>query len=282
MNTYLLFPVFAGVLIGLTESLNKSITEKKFSVFSYSFLQWFGNLILCSILFFIKKEAFPSNPMAYIHLFIVLTTAFVGNTLLIKAYKTEDVSNINIVLRISLVISFLTGVILLSEKVTSLNYLGIILIISGIITIFYKGKRIKLSEGFIFTLIGGTCLGFITFLNKTSLNYFTPISFLVAANIGGSIYSLLFPKAVKDIIPIFKKYTLKYIFSRIASFIGYYLFLLALPFINVSVANTNYETFSLLSVVFLGIIFLKEKADLRNKIAGSTLCILGIIFLNFF
>ncbi|OGG36609.1 hypothetical protein A3J20_00550 [Candidatus Gottesmanbacteria bacterium RIFCSPLOWO2_02_FULL_42_29] len=62
----------------------------------------------------------------------------------------------------------------------------------------------------------------------------------------------------------------------------YFLFIIAISKANISIVNTNFETISLLSIVIIGIIYLKEKKNLINKIIGSLLCVLGTIFLNFF
>ena len=282
MNIYLLFALLGGVLSGLTETINKNITEKKYSVFSYSLLQWGGNLLFYLLLFFINKEVFPSSLSSYFSLLIVVLFAFIGNIFIIKAYKTEDVSNINIIWRISLVVNFLNGYLLLSERISYLNLLGIFLILLGIIVIFYNGKSLHLSSGFIFALSGGICFGMVAYLNKITLSNFSPVAFLVAANIAGTTFALFMPKALAEMLPILRKYSWKILLSRFTSFIAYLLFIYAIAREKISVVNTNYETLSLLSVVILGIFFLKEKSNFQQKLAGSLFCTLGIILLNFF
>src|SRR3989344_5697873 len=135
-----------GLLFGVTESINKSITEKKFSSFAYSFVQNFFNFLIYLIpsIYFFKL---PATAITYLYLILATFVMLAGNVLLIKAYKTEDVSNVSIMSESSLIISFLMGIIFLSEPYSYLGVIGIILISIGIITIMYEGKKLNPSVG---------------------------------------------------------------------------------------------------------------------------------------
>lgn len=283
MFVYLVLPLLAGILNGLTEIFNKSITEKKYSTASYSFLQWCGNLIFYSFPFFLSGESLPTNPKAYIPLVVITLIVFAGNLFLIKAYKTEDASNVNIISRISLIVSFLNGIILLSEPINFFKITGALFIFTGIMVIFYQGKKLKLSAGLLLALFSGICFGMMAFLNKLGLPYFpSGAAYLFTANLLATAIFLLKPSTLKDVKPILKKYLFKYILSRITSATGYLIFVFALVKADISVVNTNFETAFLLSVVVIGIIFLRERKDLKKKIIGALFCSAGIILLNFF
>jgi len=283
MLIYFFLPLVAGLLNGLTEIFNKSITEKKYSAFSYSFLQWCGNLLIYSIPFIYFRDYFPTDYHAYIPLVIVVIIVFIGNILLIRAYKTEDASIVNIISRISLVIGFFNGVIFLSESITVPKVIGILFIVFGIFIIFYHGKKLKPSLGLALALVSGICFGMMSFLNKLALPYYvSSTAYLVAANIFAVSLFLLKPTMLKDVKPILTKHFRNYLLSRIFAASGYLILTYAISRADVSVVNTNFETAFLLSVVAIGIIFLKEKKNIKKKIAGALFCTLGIFFLNFF
>jgi len=276
-----LVALFAGILGGITEALNKSITEEKYSAFSYSFIQYFCLLILYSIPFFLFGS-FQKVPITYIYIGILALIIFLANLLLIKSYKTEDISSVNIISRSSLIIAFLSGVVLLSEKITLLKIFGVLTIILGILLIFYERRKLKLDPGFIYALSAGILFGLVAYFDKKALGYTDPISLMFIYLVFANILFLLVPKSFKDVMAIFNKYKGQIIISRLTGVISYYLILWSISKGAISIVNTNFETMFVISTTTIGILFLNEKKNIAKKLIGSLLCALGIIFLNFF
>lgn len=273
--------IFAGLLLGITESINKNITEEKYSVFSYFFIQIAGSSIIY-IIPFVIYAIFPHELIAYLYVLIIVVLLFFANACVIKAYKSEDISNINIVSRISLVIGFLSGVILLKESMTLLNISGVILIILGILTIYYERKFIKPSTGLLIAFLSGVLYGLMAYFMKLALNYFNIPTYLFIYGIFTLVLLSFIPNIYKDAKPIFLKHKKKIILSRVFASSSAYLIVWSLQKGNLSIVNTNFETAFLLMGVFAGIFFLGEKKNIAKKLTGSLLCTLGIILLNFF
>lgn len=276
-----LVALFAGILWGITESVNKNITEKKFSSFSYFFIQVFANSLLYFIPF-ILYGSLVAPPAAYLLIIIPVICLFFANIFMIKAYKTEDISNLNILFRSSLPITFLSGIYLLHEKITVLNIFGVLSILLGILVIFYEGKKIKPTNGFLLALSAGILIGSVSYLRKLSFLYFNPITVVFLVHFILTILVLTIPRTYKDIKPIFLKYKKKIVYSRITAVIAFFLINWAFSKGNISIVNTNYEAAFLLSTSFIGIMLMGEKKNTGKKLTGSLLCILGIILLNFF
>lgn len=276
-----LVSLLAGILWGITESLNKSITEQKYSAFSYFFLQMFPNLLLFTIPFILFGEI-PKEPIVYLYLTLPVILIFLGNLFLIKAYKTEDISNINILSRSGIIITFLSGILLLNEKITYWNIFGVITIILGILVIFYEGKKIKPTTGFLFATCAGVFMGGMAYFRKLTLYYVNPITVVFSSSLFMTIILLFIPKTYRDLKPIISKYKKKIIITRFTAIAGFYLIMWSFSQGNISIANTNYETAFLLSTSFIGIWILGEKKRVVKKFIGSLFCILGIILLNFF
>lgn len=273
--------VLSGILFGVTESINKHIIEKKYSVFAYSLLQNLFNLLFFLVPFLFNPK-FPTSYLAYIFLILSSLLWLLGNVFIIKAYKSEDVSNVSILARSSLIVSFLSGIFLLAEPVNIFKIIGIIFVFLGIITIFYERKRVKLSLGFIYPVISGIMAGFAAYFQKLTLQSFTPFTFLVINQFIMIIPPLFSPHTIPDSIKIIHKYSRKILLSRVTAVISIFIFTWSLKMGNISVINTNMETFYLLSTVFIGILILNEKKNIAKKLAGSILCTFGIILLNFF
>lgn len=276
-----LISIVAGVLWGVTESINKNITEKKYSAFSYFLIQMASNLALYTVPF-VMFGSIPRLPIVYLYLIIPVIFIFISNLFLIKAFKTEDISNINILSRSSLVITFISGILLLQEKISYWNVFGILVIILGILVIFYEGKKIKPSTGFLLALGSGVFLGAMAYFRKIVLYYLDPLSVVFSGQLFTTIVLLMIPKSYQDLKPIILKYKKKIVLSRITAVIAFYLINWSFSKGSISITNTNYETAFLLSTSFIGIGIMGERKRIAQKITGAFLCILGIILLNFF
>ncbi len=270
----------SGIISGIGEIFNKNIVEERYSVFSYAFIQWAGASILYVVPFFLWGS-FPKEIVAYVYLGIIVGAVLIGNIALIKAYKTEDISNINILSQISLVVSFLMGTVLLHETANIYKISGLILIIIGVIVIFYERRKIHFTTAYLLALVAGITFGITGYFNKLALNYMNPLSLLFIYNLAESVILLFSPKTLSDIKPILQKYKWKVLASRLCVVIGLYFLIWSIERGNISVVITNYQISFLLSAVIIGIILLNEKNNIAKKLAGSVLCILGIILLNF-
>lgn len=273
--------IFAGIFYGITESINKDITEEKYSAFAYAFLQHFfiSLLYLIPAIFYFR---WPTSPVSYIFLGLSILITLSANTLDIKAYKTEDISNITIVGNINLVISFLTGVVLLSEPVNQFKIIGLSTVIIGIMIIFYKGKKIYFTKGLLFALLSGVIWGFSGLVDKLGLSSINIISYTLLTQ--GSLAILLFfhPAVRRDAPVIWHKYKVKIIIARLVVVVGLFLFYWSIMRGEISIVRTNSTTFFLLTTLIIGTLFLKERKRIVNKIAGALVCILGIVLLNLF
>ncbi len=273
--------IVSGILLGITESINKNITETRFSAFAYSFLQTFLNFAFYLVPFLLFSKL-PAWHMSYFLVFVNASILFFSNIFVIKAYKTEDISIVTILIRTSLVVAFLNGIFLLSESLSLIKIIGVGTILIGILIIFYENKKIKLTIGLILALSAGILWGFVTYFSKLILKTFDPLSYLVLVQLITASLLFLVPRTRRDLPNIVKIYKWKILLSRITAVSAIYLIVWSIQNGNISIVNTNFETFALLSSVLIGIFILKEKTQLIKKFVGMGFCILGIIFLNFF
>lgn len=273
--------ILSGIFYGITESLNKNITEEKYSIFAYAFLQHlfiFLIYLLPGIFYF----RLPTSGISYLYIILTILITLTANILDIKAYKTEDISNITIVGTINLIISFSTGVILLSEPTNQYKLLGLFSILVGIFIIFYEGKRIRPSFGMICAFSSGVIWGFSGLVDKLGLSSINITTYTLLTHGPLALLMVFFPLVRKDAFSIWHKYKGKVISARLVVVVGLFLFYWSIQKGEVSIVRTNSNTFFLLSTVFIGIIFLKERKHTIKKLCGSLLCTLGIILLNFF
>lgn len=276
-----LISILGGFAWGITELINKNIIEDKYSTFAYAFLQYFFNFLIFLIpsLFLIKL---PAPGTAYLFLIGTIIIFLIGNALNIQAYKTEDISNVSILGNANLIVYVILGTLILAEPFTIPNLLGLILIFIGITVIFYQGKKLKVSTGLFFALAAGIIWGFRPLFDKFALSSFHIILYILLTNGCLAAVMFLLPRVRKDVPKIWKKYKSKILISRITASLGFLFVYWSVANGQISIVSTNSSVSFLLSITLIGIIVLKEKKNIPHKLAGSALCTLGIILLNFF
>ena len=277
----LLTSIFAGLFIGITESINKKITEEKYSVFAYSFLQVFFNMIIFGF-FCVSNFVFPPISAAYIYVIILSVFIVLGNVFLIKAYKTEDLSIISIISRLSLVVAFIMGVILLGESATYLKLFGVLFILLGSVVLFYKKKHLVLNKGMLFTVLSAIFFGSTAYFQKKMFETFSIFQGLFLIQLLMTVFLFSIDSARRDYKAILKKYYKSIIVSRLFAVIGIFLISWSVKNGPISIVNTNYETVYLIYSVVAGMIIFKERRNTKRVSIGLILCLLGIIFLNLF
>lgn len=273
--------IFTGLLYGVTESINKNITEDRYSPFSYGFIQYLLNAIIFLIpaLFYFHL---PAWNIAYLYLTISVVLTLGANSLTIKAYKTEDISNMSILSSVTLLTTVIMGMLFLSEPMNAYKIAGITMIILGIIVIFYEGKRLVVSKGLFIALVAKIMWGMQPLFDKKALLEFNMITYSFLTMTVLSLLHIMWPRVRKEARQILGKYTREIILSRITVTTGVFLYFWGLQRGNISIFNTNVDTVFLLSTVVIGIIVLGERKNIVKKLTGSFLCILGIFLLNFF
>lgn len=273
--------ILAGICYGITEAINKDITEEKYSSFSYGFLQYFLNFLIFLVpaVFFVKL---PPISTSYLYLLAVVVITLLANTLTIKAYKTEDISSMSILSSVTLLTSVLLGVTFLAENLNVYKISGIFIIVLGIFVIFFEGKKLVARRGLLIALVAKILWGIQPLIDKKALNSFDLLSYLVIVMGILSFSHFLLPEVVKEARLIFTKYRWQIIISRLFVIAGLFTYLWSIKRGSISIVNTNVDTFFLLVTVLIGIIYLKERKNIAKKLIGCLVCILGIVLLNLF
>lgn len=267
--------ILSGVLAGITEVLMKKGTEEKFRSESYLFVMVVLGAIF-SLPFFLFDPKVPTSFWPWLWILITSIGYVFGNIFLISSYKLEDLSNIVLVSRVSIVISFFAGVLLFQEKFGGNKVLGIVLILIAILSIFWERKKVKSIKGLLFALAAGTGYS-LAFIGTTySLEFFSPFAYILFPYLGVALITVFFPKVLSEAKQIAKSRLKILALSQLTSVGGYFLFLVGISKVGLSVGNPINESMGVLTPVVLGMILFKERARIGYKIVGLLLLLLGV------
>lgn len=216
------------------------------------------------------------------NLLLMAVLAGMGNMLIFQSLKRIDASEYTVLFSSRAIWSVLAAILFLHESFSLKQIMGGSLIILSVFIVSWKKKTIRLNEGEMLTLAAAFFIGlaFINdsfMLNKVDLYFYLPlISFLPAT------FALLtnYKKfkhinkilSLKDILKI-SVFSLLFCISVTSTYTAYELGHNAA---QIAVLNQT----SIILIVFLGIIFLKERNHLYLKLLGAIISLIGVFLVR--
>ncbi len=200
-------------------------------------------------------------------------------TFTFRALQNTDVSLVSIIDRLNIVFIAIAGIAFLGEHLTVLSYAGLALIcVGGFIVVFEKMSFI-LSSGVIFALLATLFGAMASVLDKVILRDFSPYTYVFINDLlVGSVF-VSRKGFIPDAQDLLKKHSVKIVLVSLMATVSFAIVLAVLKHTNVSVSVPIYKSFSLLTPVVFGILFLHETKRVPQKILGMFCALLGIILL---
>lgn len=213
-------------------------------------------------------------------LFLLLgLTEFVSVYLYMKMHAYSQLSISSIISRSRMIWIPLVAFILLGEKLSLNQYLGIFILFFGL-SIAVSPKKFFFDKGAIFANLAAIMIA----INVVILKLAAPFGSVPVLMIVFSLPSfLLFPHIMKNPIERIKKtFRKNLLIKTIATFfniISSYFLIFALIKGEASIVNAIYQGTLILSVI-AGIILLKEREDIIKKLLGAVITVAGVILLT--
>lgn len=261
--------------ISLTQKVNISAITNNFFVWT---LQGFGGLFI-AILF--NQISLFLNLTQVITLIAVSLTYFAAGTIFYTSFKGNSASISIILNNISVIISTILGVIFFSESTMPMKLVGLLLVIVAIFIANYK-KSEKFSIYNLYAILGGALFGLAYTFDKSLSLTIPPAMYVALLCFSVALVSLIFTgkhiaqetkrMSLKNFYPIFSSATFGTLFNFFA-FASYR----AGGGVGVVNAITNSSIFPL---IFLEIMLLNDKIELKKKIIGASIGIAGIVILS--
>ena len=212
-----------------------------------------------------------------------------GDTFFFAALQDLGPHLLVLLLMLGQVLTIIFALLFLGETPTLLTWWGIVLVISGIGLVMWT--RLRLSEekqasrlrGIAWGLLSVLCLSLSIILAKKGLESISAIQATFIRMLAGTTGMMFFGLGtgqIKRWVKPFKDFQLSGLFLvsvGIITFGGFWLSLVAIKYVDVSVANTLNSTEPLF-VLPLAAVFLKEKIGF-NSIIGTAIATLGIVFI---
>lgn len=254
-------------------------------------------------------RAEKSNPIAYAILFQILGGFFAGfytlfrgftiegitgaipnvllmpfiwagaNYFLLTAIKYIEASDFTIIFASRAIWTIVVAMIFLNEPFAMSQVIGTLLIILSVIIVSWQKTQLKINKRTVFAVIGSAFFG-IGLVNDSFIvrNVDVPSYFAIAFLTSSILLWMLFPKATREILPLFREKT--------------FFAMLLLSFLTATTALTYFWAYqigrnaavlssinqiSTVLTVIAAIIFLKERTSVTKKIIAGLISVLGVI-----
>jgi drug/metabolite transporter (DMT)-like permease len=205
-----------------------------------------------------------------------------GSVFTFYAYKTAEASEISVIFATSALWSVIAATFLLDEKIEIKQGIGMLFVLLSLVIVNIRRTSWNVGRGHVMAILGAAMFG-IAFTNDAFIlnKYESVPSYMVIAFALPSFVSLVFkPRAVFDIPHFFK---LKVFFGLMACSIFYSLAAISIFSAfkaggQASVVNMLRQS-GIVFTVLLSFVFLKERDNMRNKVIGVILAMVGGLLL---
>lgn len=221
-------------------------------------------------------------------LVVLLSSIFYTACMLLyyHALKGTEVSQVETIATTRSIWFIVIGVFLFKEKVDLSSFVGIALIFGGLVVIYWNRGGLKsFGKPHLYTLLYALLISGSYALDKYALNSFSVAMYQVVIYIIPAVFTVIFiPKTFEKM-----KYLLKLQKNTIIILIGVIFQLISTLSLygayknggELSIVGPLAQTSTMLTIL-IGIVVLKERWNLKRKMIGILLALLGVIFIKFF
>ncbi|MDA8226426.1 MAG: DMT family transporter [Desulfitobacterium hafniense] len=218
---------------------------------------------------------------------LVLLSGFIYTacmTLYYKALQNIEISQVETIATTRSIWLMLLGIILFNEKISYSNFIGTILIFSGLLVIYWNRSSLRsFNKPHLYTLLYAILISSANAIDKYFLQFFSLTLYQVVSYIIPAVLTVIIIPNTFDKFKYFLKpgkpicvILLSCLFQMTATLSLYGSFKFGG---ELSVVGPLAQTSTVLTII-LGIILFKEKWNIKRKIWGVSLTILGVLFIR--
>ncbi len=243
-----------------------------------------GGLLSIPFLFF-EQIVFPTDPKVWLVVLLSSSLYTVCMILFFKALKAIEISQVETIATTRTIWLMLLGLIFFKEQLYLSQVFGIFLIFFGLIVIYWqKGTKFNFEKFHLYTFLYAIIMSCAYALDKYLLGYFSVVFFQVVIYITPAVLTMVFtPNVFENMKTMIKPKRNNYLiilccFLQAISTLGLYG---AYQIGELSLIGPLAQT-SVVITIIVGLVVLKERWNMKRKLLGIALTLLGMAFIRFF
>ncbi|MEI6690130.1 MAG: EamA family transporter [bacterium] len=285
LGNWIILTIFSSVFAAINRIIQKVLlNNKENDKFALSGIFQ----ILVSIVFLIytlstNSFELPNLGSVWVSVVAMVVMYALGNLTLFMAFRAAEASEVAIILASSSLWSISSAAILLGEKIVGSSWIGVGLILLGLVIINYQKTDWHLSKGHIFAILAAILYGFAFTNDAFILGHYSSVpSYLVIAFFLPGLATLLCrPSAIRAIPRLFSnaRSTYMIIFGSIAFALSAIAVFTAYKIGGPASLISPITQSSIIFTIIISYFFLGERDNILKKIFGTAAIILGVILL---
>lgn len=262
--------------------IKKCLQQKTGDARAFTFWMDFFTVIFIWVISFFEERYYLHFKFLHILIFILVSLVYSFSDLIfVKARHLEEISKVSVANQIGPIWALIAGIIFFQEPVFGRKILGVLLIIGANILLFWNHKKITLTKGVRLAFLGAFLSVNAALIDKFMVSNFISPAFYKTI-LGFSITSWIFalmPRRIKRIKKELRLQKARFIFIGALGSISVFSLIKAL---QIGEASRIIPIFSFSNVLIVlgGIMFFKERTQLKKKFLAAILAFLGVILLK--
>ncbi len=275
---YLLI-IISGILLGLMYVFVKLLSSEKYHPATFSAVY----ALICTVFilpFAFIGAKFPTSWQFWA--LSIISPIMFGLSFFasVKEYSILDVSVGSLIGRLSLVFGTVAGIILINDPIPKYFVISMVLLLIGSGIIVYEKGKFELNMGVFWAVCAAVGYGLIAVLDKKILEQFSPLTYVFFNNLVVFVtFFMVIPRKM-EIFEAIKEFPVKTIVMSLCGVASWSLFLLVIPNLSIVIAYPMWESIALLTTMIVGVFVLNEKTRIKQKVIGTLLTIIGIVFIS--
>ncbi len=202
----------------------------------------------------------------------------VGTVCFFKAIKIIEASEMTILGGSGVIITILTSMIFLGDKLSPIQLFGTGLILSAIILISWEKKSLKINNGMWLALAGTSTYGLAVVFDSFIIRSYSAVWFLPLASFGpGILMTLWYFRRIKSIVGYIKQINRNLLVYSVFYAVQAIAFYVALENGALVGQLSSIGRSSIVLTVVLAALVLRETKHVGKKIVGAILTTIGVL-----
>lgn len=274
----ILFLGFAEFTASLVFKADESFDEKASLAVSFALMVPFT--LIPYFIYYDYSHDLPNLLEYWYYPLITAILATIAVNFYFKSFKVENVSVSILFATISAIFTTIFGIFFFNEDSSYIKILGIFFILLSLVIIHFKNSKIEKNN--YFALIAGLFYGVIYTLDKAAVLNINPLLYLgITTGLMAIIQIIIAPKTIIDTLKNTNILATKFLLASSLFYILYnsvtfYSYTYGGEVGKIDALN-NSQVFL---IIFLEMIFLKQKDELLRKFFAASLMIIGVLILG--
>ncbi len=283
--TWQFYIIISVILYAISVILQRLILKENEShPIAYSaFFQLVTGLLIGIAGFAFGKMQLPDfSTLPWFNLILMVFLYGFANVFIFKSLKQIESSNFTIIFATRSLFTILASSLLIRETLNITQWLGALMIFSGVVLVSRKASKFSFSKGEVFALLGAIGFGIGNSNDKYILNFmqlypYVSIAFIAPAIL---IYLIYYQEAKQVKMFLNKSVLSKILLLCVIYAVSSITFYIALQDGDNSSQLAAVNLTSVIITVLLGVIFLKERENVAKKIIGALLSFAGLLLVS--